>query len=116
MPTLLALDAVCFHCQQAVEKCLKALLAARDEEYPHTHDLRVLCDLAEPLVPALEGFRRSIMSLSRYAVEVRYDDKDAPQAEQARCAVGTAEEVYQFAAETVAENAAPSPPDVQEGQ
>jgi len=34
-----AFDMVCFHAQQAVEKSLKALLAARDEEYPHRHDI-----------------------------------------------------------------------------
>jgi HEPN domain-containing protein len=32
------LDTVCFHIQQAAEKLLKAALAARDIEYPFTHE------------------------------------------------------------------------------
>jgi len=31
-----------FHVQQAIEKLLKALIAARGEKYPNTHDLQVL--------------------------------------------------------------------------
>jgi HEPN domain-containing protein len=35
-----ALDAACFHAQQAVEKCLKAFLAHRNIEFPYTHNIR----------------------------------------------------------------------------
>ncbi|NEQ31824.1 MAG: HEPN domain-containing protein [Leptolyngbya sp. SIO4C5] len=31
-----------FHVQQAIEKCLKAWIAALGEVYPYTHDLGVL--------------------------------------------------------------------------
>jgi len=43
-----------FHAQQAVEKALKAALAARALEFPFTHDLAVLVDLCcatEPPTP-----------------------------------------------------------------
>jgi len=33
-----ALDTVCFHVQQAVEKSLKAILALHEIEYPWWHD------------------------------------------------------------------------------
>lgn len=42
------LDTVCFHIQQAAEKLLKAALGTRDLEYPFTHDLRELVELALP--------------------------------------------------------------------
>lgn len=32
-------DVIGFHLQQAVEKALKSLLAARNREVPHTHNL-----------------------------------------------------------------------------
>ncbi len=32
-------DTVCFHCQQAAEKVLKAYLVAQGKAYPTTHDL-----------------------------------------------------------------------------
>ena len=35
----------CFHCQQAVEKSLKAFLAARDIPFLYRHDLGYLLDL-----------------------------------------------------------------------
>ncbi len=44
-------DTVCFHCQQFVEKLLKALLTRHDIEAPKTHDLRRLIQLALPFAP-----------------------------------------------------------------
>jgi len=46
-------ETVCFHCQQFVEKLLKALLTLHSIEAPKTHDLRRLIQLAEPLAPDL---------------------------------------------------------------
>ena len=39
-------DTVCFHCQQCVEKYLKALLIHHGIDFPRTHDLVVLLNLA----------------------------------------------------------------------
>ncbi len=39
------IDTVCFHCQQASEKYLKAYLAELDIEFPKTHKLGMLLDL-----------------------------------------------------------------------
>ena len=41
-------DGVCFHCQQAAEKYLKALLQDLREPIPHTHDLVRLLNLLLP--------------------------------------------------------------------
>jgi HEPN domain-containing protein len=61
-----------FHCQQAVEKSLKAALAARAIDYPYTHDLDGLLELCETSgleVPAeLDGVER----LAPYGVHMRY--------------------------------------------
>jgi HEPN domain-containing protein len=43
-----ALDMVCFHLQQGIEKLLKALLECRGVEYPPTHNLVALLDLRRP--------------------------------------------------------------------
>ena len=37
-------DTVCFHCQQAAEKLLKAYLLSRGLQPPFTHDLLFLLD------------------------------------------------------------------------
>ncbi len=61
-----------FHCQQAVEKSLKAVLLAREIKAPRTHDLeglQRLCRSNGIEVPdRLDGVGR----LSPYAVEHRY--------------------------------------------
>jgi HEPN domain-containing protein len=37
-------DTVCFHCQQAAEKLLKAYLAANGQTPPATHDLMLVLE------------------------------------------------------------------------
>jgi HEPN domain-containing protein len=41
----------CFHCQQAAEKYLKALLVERSRPVPRTHILADLVDLLLPTTP-----------------------------------------------------------------
>ena len=65
-------DLVCFHCQQAVEKYLKGLLEEGRQPVPKTHDLEKLLELLLPHDAKLEPLRRSLVSLTRYAVEFRY--------------------------------------------
>ena len=68
------LDTVCFHVQQAVEKLIKAALAAKEVEYPFTHELRDLIELALPHYPMLRGFVDTVPEYTEYAVRLRYDD------------------------------------------
>ncbi len=65
-------ETVCFHCQQFVEKLLKALLTLHSIEAPKTHDLRRLIQLAEPLVPELSDLSDASDKLTVHGVETRY--------------------------------------------
>ena len=65
-------DTVCFHCQQFVEKLLKALLTRYEIEAPKTHDLRRLIQLAQPYVPELSQLADSSDALTVHGVETRY--------------------------------------------
>lgn len=65
-------DLVCFHCQQAAEKYLKALLQEKGAAVPKTHELEDLLDLLLPHDATLAPLRRGLASLSQYAVEYRY--------------------------------------------
>jgi len=87
-----ALDMVCFHLQQGIEKLLKALLECRGIEYPHTHNLVTLIDLAERNFPTLEQFRTWLPDYIPYAVHVRYDEVLYPDAEETQSALIQAEE------------------------
>lgn len=65
-------DAICFHCQQAVEKFLKAYLIFHNVEFGKTHNLEYLLELCSK---SDEDFQKvNVGNLSFYAVEIRYPD------------------------------------------
>jgi HEPN domain-containing protein len=89
--------AACFHAQQAAEKALKALLIARDTEYPRTHELfglsLLLPDAFDPGISDEE-----LVRLSKWAVEPRYPgDMLEATREDAEAAVEQARNVYETA-------------------
>jgi HEPN domain-containing protein len=61
-----------FHCQQAVEKALKAVLGAREGTFPFTHDLEALIELCERAGLELPADVRATEQLSPYAGATRY--------------------------------------------
>jgi HEPN domain-containing protein len=65
-------DSLCFHCQQAAEKYLKALLQERGLTVLRTHNLVDLHRLLLPNDPSLRAVRRGLKTLTRYAVDYRY--------------------------------------------
>lgn len=65
-------DETCFHCQQAAEKYLKALLQELGTPVPRTHNLLDLLNLLLTQDPTLKALRRGLRSLRRYAVDYRY--------------------------------------------
>ncbi|MCX7045104.1 MAG: HEPN domain-containing protein [Candidatus Sumerlaeota bacterium] len=67
-------DTVCFHCQQAVEKLLKAYLVSRNKAYPLTHDLLAILERISLLCPEAQNFRQDLSIIMPYAVEIRYPD------------------------------------------
>jgi HEPN domain-containing protein len=65
-------DIVCFLCQQAAEKYLKAILQESGRVVPRTHDLVNVLNLLLPGNATLVPLRRKSRSLTRYAVDYRY--------------------------------------------
>lgn len=72
-------DTASFHCQQAAEKYLKALLQESGAAVPKTHELKDVLDLLLPHDATLAPLRRGLLSLSRYAVDYRYPGQRATQ-------------------------------------
>jgi len=69
-------DAVCFHCQQAIEKYLKAFLTFQNVRVKKIHDLEALLNLCIEIDKEFENLdKEKISSLSFFAVEVRYPDE-----------------------------------------
>ncbi len=78
-------DTVCFHAQQAIEKCLKALLISRGCNVGKTHDLVKLATECADILPAIEALEEELESISDYGVAVRYPDGFCdPTLEEAR--------------------------------
>jgi len=67
-------EIIVFHAQQAVEKALKGFLISRQcFDFPKTHDLGRLLDLAESFEPELSSLD-AIIELTPFAVEMRYPE------------------------------------------
>ncbi len=75
-------DAVCFHCQQCIEKLMKAALIVFGENPPKTHDLVLLNELLTPHCPDIDWEEYDLNFLTRAAVEFRYPG-DTARAEDA---------------------------------
>src|SRR5438874_2639314 len=65
-------DHVCFLCQQATEKYLKALLEECGRAVPRIHDLDELWDRLRPSYPTLRSVRRGLLFLTDFAIDPRY--------------------------------------------
>lgn len=63
---------VAFHCQQAVEKSLKAFLTSQDIPFLYRHDLGYLLDLCLEIDATFIELEAHIVGLTPYAVEIRY--------------------------------------------
>lgn len=74
-------DNVCYHCQQCIEKYLKAFLVSKNVRFPKSHDLIRLLDLAVSIEGSLELIRDLITPLSDYAVDIRYPGEEPTRAE-----------------------------------
>ncbi len=93
----LVLGPAAFHCQQAVEKTLKAFLVWQSVPFEKVHSLVYLMDLCEAKEPGFASWREEVENLSPYAVEIRYPgDVLEVSPEEARTALASAEAVWDF--------------------
>jgi HEPN domain-containing protein len=66
------LDNACFHCQQAIEKCLKAFLIYHGRDIERTHNIIFLlseCATFDPIFATVDP-----LNINAYAVQGRYPD------------------------------------------
>lgn len=66
------LDTACFHCQQAIEKYLKAYLSFLDVDFPKTHDLNTLLKLIIESDATFDEI--DFKDMNEFAVAIRYVD------------------------------------------
>jgi HEPN domain-containing protein len=86
---------VCFVCQQAAEKALKAYLYAQGEEFLFSHSVWKLCQLSSNYDKEFSSLKSKVKNLDIYYTEARYpnslnsgipaeffEEKDATQAQE----------------------------------
>jgi len=87
-------DHVCFHSQQAAEKCLKALMTACDLDVPRTHDLVFLIDSLSARIAAIRELEEDAAVLTQHGVAPGYPNLLAAETEtEARNALQQAVEL-----------------------
>jgi HEPN domain-containing protein len=79
-------EAVAFHCQQAAEKALKAMLVWHQVEFPKTHDIQRLLDLLADVDSDVVGLVAAAAELTPFGVEYRYPGEYPPVERKTACA------------------------------
>jgi predicted nucleotidyltransferase/HEPN domain-containing protein len=88
-----------YHCQQAAEKAMKALLYWQEVPFHKTHKLKELGKDSVDRDPELGPLFSRAESLSEYVYLFRYPGVDDPDLEQGRIALALAREVYDAVAQ-----------------
>lgn len=87
----IVLDIACFHCQQAIEKYLKAFLIYHNHDFAFTHNLDYLAQ--ECALYHADFLNLDMKNINLYAVRARYPhDYNAPE-------LAEAQEYYQITTE-----------------
>jgi HEPN domain-containing protein len=79
-------DIVGFHSQQCIEKYLKAYLVSAKIDFPKTHDLIELLEIAIAKDPLIDAYRADLRTLNPFSVQFRYPG-DSATIEESRIAL-----------------------------
>lgn len=74
-------NAVCFHCQQCIEKYLKGRLVEAGIKVPFTHDLEALLQMSSGIEPLWAPFQPAFSSITGFAVMSRYPGQNLTRAD-----------------------------------
>lgn len=95
-------DTIAFHCQQSVEKYIKAILVYNDIEFPRTHNLIYLLDLCSSKIEITEDRYDKAILLNGFSVQIRYPDKTIYLSkEELEVSIAIAQEFRDFAVKTI---------------
>jgi HEPN domain-containing protein len=95
-------DTIAFHCQQAVEKYLKAILVFYDIDFQRSHNLVYLLDLLSRQIEINEQTYDNAILLNGFSVQVRYPDKSIYlTTEELETSIQVAQDFRAFAIRTI---------------
>lgn len=97
-----------FHCQQAIEKALKALLVWHDTPFRKTHSLEEIGRICTSIDGALDDIVDEAVPLTEYAWAFRYPGAPpTPERREAEDALDVAERVVHAVVERLPRSAVP---------
>lgn len=98
-------ETICYHCQQSVEKYLKAYLVKHQIEFSKTHNIMTLINICASQDVSFKNTLEHADILTDYAVEIRYpDDWYEPTIDEANEAYSIAVEVKKFVLSMLSSN------------
>lgn len=90
-------EIICYHCQQAAEKYLKALFVKNQKELVKTHDLVVLAKSLSDVCHSVSDILRECAILTPYGVRIRYPQEMPLEEDDVRLALDYAEKIKVWA-------------------
>lgn len=91
------LEIICYHCQQAAEKCLKGLLLAVNDDIEKTHDLVRLLNKLEGYKPVPDEIYDIAENLTQFSTRTRYPQESCVDTLQTTLAIAQAERLLPWA-------------------
>lgn len=97
------LQIICYHCQQAAEKALKAVIVAKGKPggIPKMHDLEFLLSQMKNYTDIKEELWDYAEALTPYGIEIRYPGGTEVSDAQAELGLKYAEALYQWAVQEI---------------
>jgi HEPN domain-containing protein len=90
-------ESICFHCQQAAEKFLKAYLVFLGIPFTKTHEIGELVTKCEGKDKDISALKEEADKLTDYAIDVRYpEEMYEPTLEESKGAFEIAKKVRSF--------------------
>jgi len=90
------IEIICFHCQQAAEKILKAYIAANGSAPPKTHDLEILIERCKQQLFDFDNYIAVCDTLTTYVSDTRYPPTLALTEQHMKQALKDAQDILEF--------------------
>lgn len=90
------IEIICYHCQQAAEKILKAYTIAQNNTFKKTHDLETLIEECGQFSPDFSNIKSNCVMLSSYVSGARYPSEIELTEYEMKQAIKNAQQVLDF--------------------
>lgn len=90
------LEIICYHCQQSVEKLLKAVLISYGVTIKKTHDLGLLAEMLQEYMEVDSRYMEMCDDLTPYGVKIRYPQELSVEEYHVKKALSETEELYNW--------------------